>query len=66
MMKVGDPRARCYQLLKHVPVHLSVCPSWQDGQAWRSGGAQLSWAEEAASPGPGSPQLKGFTSFMAA
>lgn len=62
-MKVGDPRARCYQLLAGPP---AVCPPWQDRQVWRPGRAQRGWAEEAASAGPGSPQRKGFTSFMAA
>lgn len=65
-MKAGDPQAWCYELSEHVPVRLSVCPPWHDGQAWRPRGSRLSWAEEVASPGLDSPQLKGFTSFMAA
>lgn len=64
MMKAGDPRARCQQLLEHMPVHLSAHLEGWSGLEVR--GAQLSWTEEAASPGPDSPQLKGFTSFMAA
>lgn len=55
MMKAGDPRARCQQLLEHMPVHLSAHLEGWSGLEVRGAeldrGSSQSWARQSSAEG---------------